>query len=100
MTDILEFSPQAIIAMGVKRITPLVAKYGITSPEVLAACKRWGGMLDEVNYPDSTCRWCGIAVSHVDAENYYHVTTKAAYCWPDAPAVATPALKLKNPIRK
>lgn len=90
MTDLYEFSPQAIIAMGIKRIQPLVDKHGITSSEVLAACKRWGGMLDEVNYPDSTCRWCGVAVSHVGADNYYHVPTKAAHCWDGAPAVANP----------
>jgi hypothetical protein len=96
MTDILEFSPQAIIAMGVKRIQPLVEKYGITSPEVLSACKRWGGMLDEVNYPDSSCRWCGTAVTHAwegqSGEGaYYHLDTQSKYCWNDAPAIAAPA---------
>jgi len=96
MTDMFEFSPRAIISMGLKRITPLVVKYGITSPEVFAACERWGGMLDEVNYPDSTCRWCGVAVSHTweheldGGPQWIHNETNEYKCWADAPAVASP----------
>lgn len=96
-----EFSAETIMAAGYKRIKSIADRHGINSPEVLSACERWGGILDDVNFPDSTCRWCGHAVTHKDAENYYHVDTRAAYCWEGAPAVATPVpAKAKNVIKK
>lgn len=63
---------EAIMAAGVKRISGLVEKHGITSPEVFSACERWGSILDDVNYPDSTCRWCGVKVKHNHAMGYWY----------------------------
>jgi hypothetical protein len=52
-------TPASIMQMGLERISKLVDIHGITSPEVYAACVRWGGILDDVNYPDTTCLHCG-----------------------------------------
>lgn len=95
MTD---FTPSAIMAAGYKRIKSIQDRHGINSPEVLSACERWGGILDDVNYPDSSCRWCGEAVTHTwegplieGPDNYYiHTDTQKRPCWESAPAVATP----------
>lgn len=86
---------EAIMAAGVKRISGLVEKHGITSPEVFSACERWGSILDDVNYPDSTCRWCGVKVKHNHAMGWwYHDdedSTRA--CKTHAAAEATPITK-------
>lgn len=96
MTDIQDLTAPMIMSMGYKRIKSIADRHGINSPEVLSACERWGGILDDVNYPDSTCRWCGVAVTHAwegqkpGEGAWYHVDSKSKYCWPDAPAAATP----------
>jgi len=84
---------EAIMAMGLKRISGLVEQHGITSPEVFSACERWGSILDDVNHPDSTCRWCGQPVAHNHAMNWwYHVDDKGGTkaCKTHAGAEATP----------
>lgn len=66
-------TPEAIMTAGVKRISGLVDKHGITSPEVYAACERWGSILDDVNYPDSTCINCGHPVTYIPViKKYVH----------------------------
>jgi DNA polymerase I-like protein with 3'-5' exonuclease and polymerase domains len=53
-------------------------------------------MLDEVNYPDSTCRWCGDGLTHAwesqldNGQAWYHKSTQSKYCWEGAPAVGAP----------
>jgi len=99
---------EAVMAAGVKRISGLVDKHGITSPEVLAACERWGGIIDDLNYPDSTCRWCGQPVAHNHNMNWwYHVDDKGGTraCLTHAGAEATPSVnphpkpfELKGPV--
>lgn len=84
------------MAMGYKRIKSIADRHGIASPETLAACERWGGILDDVNYPDTTCRWCGKAVTHTweaqldNGPAYIHTENNQYKCWDDAPAVAAP----------
>lgn len=95
MTAELNFTPAAIMEMGYQRIKSIADRHGINSPETLAACERWGGILDDVNYPDSTCRWCGHPVTHDhSAQMYVHVgsngETMGAHCRTVAAAVATP----------
>jgi hypothetical protein len=91
MNTLTSLTPSAIMASGLKRISALTDQYGITSPEVLDACTRWGSILDDVNHPDSTCRHCGEAVTFVsDMQVYYHVATKSKYCLTHAAAEATP----------
>lgn len=101
MSDAPILSVELIMSAGLKRISAIAAKHGINSPETLAACQRWGGILDDINHPDSTCRWCGHAVVHTWENEtfglYYHATSKSKYCWNDAPAVATP-IKVKKPV--
>lgn len=60
--DDLPLTPQQIVQAGLKRISSLTDKYGITSPEVFSACERWGAILDDVNHPDGTCLHCGLPV--------------------------------------
>lgn len=62
---------EQIMASGLKRISSLVEQHGITSPEVFSACERWGSILDDVNHPDSTCRWCGTPVTWLATQNVY-----------------------------
>lgn len=89
MSDTQDFTPAQVMAMGYKRIKSIAERFGINSPEVLAACERWGGILDDVNYPDSSCAHCGEPVQAVNAV-YYHTKTKSKYCHNVAAAEATP----------
>lgn len=102
MSDAPILSVELIMSAGLKRISAIAAKHGINSPETLAACERWGGILDDINYPDSTCRWCGHAVNyHSGLEAYVHTNSSRVpdfakrFCWDEAPAVATPLKKPK-----
>lgn len=86
-------TPSMIMASGLKRISAIADEHGITSPEVLDACERWGSILDDVNHPDGTCRHCGEAVTFVsDMQVYYHVATKSKHCKTHAGAEATPVI--------
>lgn len=68
-----ELSAQAVMAAGYKRIKSIQDRYGINSQEVLDACIRWGGILDDINFPDTTCRNCGDPVSYsAKVERYVH----------------------------
>lgn len=99
MNTLTALTPPMILASGLKRISAIADEYGITSPEVLAACERWGGILDDVNHPDSTCRWCGNAVTHMwegqepGYGSWYHIDTRSKKCWAEAPAIADPILE-------
>lgn len=99
MSEAPILSVELIMSAGLKRISAIAAKHGINSPETLAACERWGGILDDINYPDSSCRWCGHAVSYMSGFEHYVHTNKSGpdfarrYCWYNAPAVATPVKK-------
>lgn len=100
MTDIQDFTAPQVMAMGYKRIKSIADRHGINSPEVLAACERWGGILDDVNYPDSTCSHCGMPVSAVN-NVYYHTETKSKHCKTHAGSEATPSgwkLGDSNPV--
>jgi hypothetical protein len=104
MTDIQDFTPAQVMAMGYKRIKSIADRFGINSPETLAACERWGGILDDVNYPDSTCSRCGMAVSAVNGV-YYHTETKSKHCKTHAGSEAEPidkvqAAKRLNPLQR
>jgi len=94
MTEFPPLDAATIMAAGYKRIKAIQDRHGINSPEVLAACERWGGILDDINYPDSTCRWCGHAVTHAwenDSSGvWYHVDSHSKHCRSVAAAVATP----------
>lgn len=93
MTVELNFTPAAIMEMGYQRIKAIADRHGMSSPETLAACERWGGILDDVNYPDSTCRWCGHPVNFVkDVRAYYHTDTNSKHCREVAAGVAEPRL--------
>lgn len=73
MNTLATLTPPAIMAAGLKRISSLVDQHGITSPEVFAACERWGGILDDVNHPDTTCKNCGHPVTYIPViERYVH----------------------------
>lgn len=89
----LSLPVEQVMAAGLKRISALVDRHGITSPEVFAACERWGGILDDVNHPDTTCRNCGQPVAHNHNMNWwYHVDDKGGTreCLTHAAAEATP----------
>jgi len=98
MNTLTSLTPSAIMASGLKRISALADQHGITSPEVLDACTRWGSILDDVNFPDSTCRWCGNGVTHVwegqkpGEGAWYHVDTNSKHCRTHAGAEATPTV--------
>lgn len=94
-------SVENIMAAGLKRISSIAAKHGINSPEVLAACERWGGILDDINHPDTTCRNCGHPVTYIPsieryihADRYWDPTDKkkqsATWCVTHAGATAKP----------
>ena len=42
-------TPELVMAAGKDRIERIAAKYGVNSPETLAACERWGAVLDDVS---------------------------------------------------
>lgn len=71
MTDIQDFTPSQVMAMGYKRIKSIQDRHGINSPEVLSACERWGGILDDINFPDTTCRNCGHPVTYIPTTQFY-----------------------------
>ena len=86
----LELNASAVMQAGYKRIKSIADRHGINSAETLAACERWGGILDDINYPDSTCRWCGNGVTYESRlEHYVHQGTGLTKCWDNAPAEAT-----------
>jgi hypothetical protein len=105
MTD---FTATAVMAAGLKRISSIAERHGINSQETLDACIRWGGILDDVNYPDTTCRHCGEAVTHAwesdapgNGSAWYHVGSKSKYCKTHAGATATPSgVENKKPVLK
>ena len=73
MNTLTDLTPSMIMASGLKRISALTTRYGITSPEVWDALVRWGGILDDVNHPDTTCRNCGDGVTYIPViESYVH----------------------------
>lgn len=91
MNTLTDLTPSMIMASGLKRISGLVDQHGITSPQVWDACVRWGGILDDVNHPDTTCRYCGEAVTYLsEMQTYYHVVTKSKHCTTHAGRVAVP----------
>lgn len=116
MNTLTDLTPSMIMASGLKRISALTAQHGITSPEVWDACVRWGGILDDVNHPDTTCRNCGHPVTYIAAfEKYVHSdrpddgATASLHCITHAGATATPRkpmgsttgrLANANPINK
>lgn len=89
------FTPAAIMEMGYQRIKSIADRHGINSPETLAACERWGGILDDVNYPDSTCSHCGHPVGWLSEQKIYtHKSPEGKmlgqHCKTHAGAVAEP----------
>lgn len=100
-----DFTATQVMAAGLKRISSIAERHGINSQETLDACIRWGGILDDVNYPDTTCRNCGEAVTHVwdgdsydDPGSWIHVESQAQHCKTHAGAQATP--KNNKPLLK
>lgn len=91
---------EQVMAAGLKRISSLVDQHGITSPEVFSACERWGSILDDVNHPDSTCRWCGQPVAHNHNMGWwYHKDDKGGTraCLTHAGAQAEPQRTITDP---
>lgn len=99
-----DLTASAVMAAGLKRISSIAERHGVNSQETLDACVRWGGILDDVNYPDTTCRHCGEAVTHAwetalpdpGPGVWYHVDSKSKYCKTHAGATATPNTTLHN----
>lgn len=48
----INLSPDLVMHAAMQRLTTLTRRYGITSPEVLACCRRWGAILDDVRDHD------------------------------------------------
>lgn len=97
MNTLTDLTPSMIMASGLKRISALVTQHGITSPQVWDAVVRWGGILDDVNHPDTTCRNCGHPVTYIAAfEKYVHSdrrddgATASRHCVTHAGAEAAP----------
>lgn len=105
MNSMTELTPSMVMASGRKRISALVDQHGITSPQVWDAIVRWGGILDDVNHPDTTCRNCGEAVTYNSMIlNYVHVRDRdknptdipfpsARWCLTKAGAEAAPEVE-------
>ena len=101
MNTLTDLTPSMIMASGLKRISALTTRHGITSPEVWDALVRWGGILDDVNHPDTSCRNCGEGVTYIPViESYVHTkreyekgkSTSAKWCLAKAGSEAMPTL--------
>lgn len=91
-----ELTAEAVMAAGYKRIKSIQDRYGINSQEVLDACIRWGGILDDINYPDTTCKNCGDPVTWVAGQShYFHTIDYSLHCRKAAAATAKPIDKAK-----
>lgn len=90
-------SAQQVMESGLERISSIAERYGVNSPETLAACERWGAILDDVNHPDGSCKHCGEAVTFDSPKQMYiHRESGNEHCRTVAAAVAeviVPALK-------
>jgi hypothetical protein len=47
--DGANLTPAMVMAAGKQRIESIAARHGVNSPETLAACERWGAVLDDVS---------------------------------------------------
>lgn len=96
MNTLTSLTPSAIMASGLKRISALTDQHGITSPEVLDACTRWGSILDDVNHPDGTCRYCAEPVTFdSNSQSYVHKGNMGPNCIKRAGTEADPT---PNPV--
>jgi hypothetical protein len=48
-TSSAKLTPQMVMEAGRRRIEAIAARHGVNSPETLAACERWGAVLDDVS---------------------------------------------------